>query len=74
MIGLDTILYIFVSGAMLMLSALGLESAIVTPSMDRWSKRFFTTFFTLLMLGATTFFLEMIAYLYPTLITLESIA
>ena len=58
---------------MLMLSALGLESAIVTPSMDRWSKRFFIVFFTILVLGSTTFFFELVVYMYPTLTLLEEI-
>jgi len=39
------VFYAFTSGAMLMMSALGLESAIVTPSLDRQSKRFFVAFF-----------------------------
>ena len=67
MIGWESILYIFVNGAMLMLSLLGLESAIVAPSLGRWDKRFFTAFFVLLALGSATFFLEIAAYLDPTL-------
>ena len=71
MISWEVILYAFVCGAMLMLSMLGLESAVVTPSLDRWSKRFFTTFFIVLVLGAATFFLELIAYENPTLTILD---
>ena len=65
------ICYAFICGAMLMMSALGLESAIVVPSLDRWSKRFFTVYFTVLVLGSATFFLEAIGYLYPVFAALE---
>ncbi len=73
MIDWEAILYAFVGGAMLMLSVLGLESALVTPSMDRWSKRFFTAFFTVLVLSSATFFLELLVYMHPTLTLLEQI-
>ena len=65
------VFYAFACGAMLMMSALGLESAIVTPSLDRWSKRFFVVFFAVLALGSTTFVFEAIAYMYPALTILE---
>lgn len=65
------VFYAFVSGAMLMMSALGLESAIVTPSLDRQSKRFFIAFFAVIALGSATFFLEVVAYLNPSLVVLE---
>ena len=65
------VFYAFTSGAMLMMSALGLESAIVTPSLDRQSKRFFIAFFAVLALGSATFFLEVIAYLDPSMVVLE---
>ena len=70
MIGWE-IFYSFTCGAMLVMSVLGLESAFVTPSLDRWSKRFFVTFFAVLALGSLTFFLEVAAYLNPTLLALE---
>ncbi len=73
MIGLETILYTFVCGAMLMMSILGLESAIVTPSLDRPGKRFFIFFFSVLTLGSATFFLELAVYLMPELKTLQMI-
>ncbi len=73
MIEWESLLYVFVGGAMLMLSALGLESAIVTPSMDRWSKRFFTAFFTILVLSSATLFLEIVVYVYPSLTLLAMI-
>ena len=71
MISLEIIAYTFVCGAMLMLSVLGLESAIVVPSLDRWGKRFFIAFFTALVLHSTNFFLELVVYLNPTLTMLQ---
>ena len=71
MIGLDVILYSFVYGAMLMLSVVGLESAIATPSLDRWETRFFTAFFTLLTLSSLCFFLELVVYVHPELTLLD---
>ena len=67
MIDLEVILYAFVYGAMLMLSALGLESAIVTPSLGRWDKRFFIAFFAMLTLSSLAFFLELLVYEHPEL-------
>lgn len=67
----EIIIYAFVRGAMLMLSVLGLESAIVTPSLSRWDRRFFVAFFAILALCSVSFFFELAAYVYPSLITLE---
>ena len=39
-------------GAALMLSLLGLGFAVIMPGIDRWSKRFFTVFFIILVLYA----------------------
>ena len=66
--------YAFACGAMLMMSGLGIESAIVTPSLGRWDKRFFIAFFSALTLGAAAFFLELAAYVDPTLVILQMIA
>ena len=40
----------FVGGVMVLLIALGLGVAAVLPGIDRWSRRFFLTFFSLLLL------------------------
>ena len=58
-------LYAFVYGAMLVLSALGLESAVAAPSLDRWDKRFFTAFFAVLTASSLAFFPELVAYAHP---------
>ncbi len=74
MIGLEEFVYTFVCGAMLMMSAIGLESAMVTPSLSRWEKNFFTSFFSVLVLASLAFFLELAAYLYPELAVLQATA
>ena len=48
----STILYIFLSGAASLMMGLGLGLTAIMPSVDRWSKRFFTTFFGVLFLNA----------------------
>ena len=48
----STILYIFLSGAASLTMGLGLGLTAIMPSVDRWSKRFFTTFFGVLFLNA----------------------
>ncbi len=71
---LDTILYVFVCGAMLALSVLGLESAVITPSLKRWNRRFFIVFFAVLVCGSSVFFLELAGYLVASLTVLVTIA
>ena len=48
----NTVLYIFISGAASLMMGLGLGLAAIMPSVDRWSKRFFITFFGVLFLNA----------------------
>ena len=43
--------YFFICGAALLLSVLALWFTIIMPGIDRWSKRFFLLFFTVLMLN-----------------------
>lgn len=74
MIAWEEFVYSFVCGAMLMMSALGFESAIVTPSLDRLEKRFFAALFSALALCSAAFFLEASAYVNPDLAILLVIA
>ena len=74
MIGWDSILYAFVCGALLTASAMGLESAAISSSLDRQGKRFFISFYAVLTLGFAAFFLELAAYVVPDLMVLEVIA
>ena len=74
MIDWQGIVYIFASGMMLTMSVLGLESAVDTPSLSRWDKRFFASFFSALSLCSAAFFLELAAYVNPELIALQAVA
>ena len=74
MIDWETILYVFVNGAIFMLSALGLDSAIATPSLDRWEKRFFAVFFADLVACSTVFFLELAVVANPDMTALLVVA
>ena len=74
MIGWEIVLYVYICGAMLMLSVIGLESAIAAPGLDRWAKRFFVSFFAILVLSSATFFLELIGYVQPSLRIFEVVA
>lgn len=74
MIKWEEYVYSFVCGSMLMISVLGFESAMVTPSLGRWEKRFFATYFSALALGSAAFFLELAGHLNPQLEFLQAIA
>ncbi|MDO4807136.1 MAG: histidine kinase [Coriobacteriales bacterium] len=74
MIAWEEFVYVFVCGAMLMVSVLGLESAAVTPSLDRWDKRFFVIFFSALAVCPAAFFLELSVYVNPALLSLLVVA
>ena len=45
-----TLLYCGLSGMMTMLVALGMGATAILPGIDRWSKRFFISFFAVLLL------------------------
>lgn len=74
MIGWQQFVYCFVCGSMLMMSALGIYSAAVTPSLSRWERRFFSIFFGALAIASATFFLELAAYEDPSLVVLTRVA
>ena len=57
--------YNFITGAVLILSVLGLWFVAVMPSIDRWSKRFFLIFFTAILLSCLSGIIEIILYSYP---------
>ena len=65
MIDWDSMVYIFICGAALLLMGLGFGLAAVMPGIDRWSKRFFATFFGVLFLNCCVALIEMIAYMIP---------
>ena len=55
----------FVCGAMLLLSMLGLLIAVLMPGMDRWNRRFFTSFFSVYASCNFLFLLDSILYRFP---------
>ncbi len=59
--------YNFIVGVALLLSVLGLWFAAIMPGIDRWSKRFFLTFFAALLLSSLFGLIEIILYSYPDL-------
>ena len=57
--------FVFMLGAALLVSVVGLWLTAVMPSFDRWSKRFFQTYFTVLMLSCFSCLLEMVLIALP---------
>ena len=62
-----------IGGAMLVMMALGIVLSAVMPALDRWSKRYFITLFTLLFLCAVSCYLALIFYNDPTMAVAEVI-
>ena len=52
--GWNDFFYYFIIGSTLLLSALGLWFTAIMPGIDRWNKRFFRSFFIVLMLSVCT--------------------
>ncbi len=61
--------YVSLCGAALLLSVMGVWFIVIMPGIDRWSKRFFLTFFTVLMLVSTLTLLDMMIYLLQGSVT-----
>ena len=61
-------------GATLLLMGMGLCFAVIMPGIDRWSKRFFMTFFGLLFLNFCFSLVEMIFYGIPGLEQLAKVS
>ena len=54
--------YYFISGAALLLSVLGLWFTVVIPGMDRWGRRFFLSYFFVLLLSGICVLVEMVLH------------
>ena len=59
------IFYFFIGGVALVLSTLGLWFTAIMPGIDRWSKRFFLSYFFVLMMCCLFGSAEVIFYYYP---------
>ena len=57
--------YYFITGAALLLSVMGLWFTVLVPGIDRWSKRFFQCFFTVLLLASVSVLIGIILRDYP---------
>ena len=57
--------YFSVFTAAFLLSMMGLWFTAVIPGIDRWSKRFFLSYFTVFLLCCISTILEMLLYFYP---------
>lgn len=66
--------YTFICGAVLLLMGLGLGLAVFIPGMDRWSKRFFITFFSVLFLNSCFSLVEIIFLGVPGMGAVEAVA
>lgn len=68
MIGWIDFFYIFLFGAALLLSVLGLWFTAIIPGIDRWSKRFFLSYFLVFMLCCLSALVETVFqyYLVPS--------
>lgn len=67
-------LYVFVCGAALLLMGLGLGLAVAMPGIDRWSKRFFISFFGVLFLNSCLSFVEIIFLDVPGTVPVQVVA
>ena len=64
MSGWSDFFYVFIFGAALLLSALGMFFAAVIPGIDRWSKRFFLGYFSVFLLCCLSSLMETVFYYY----------
>ena len=65
--------YCFIGGALLLLVLLGLSVSAKMPGMDKWSRRFFISSFSILVLSITAFFIDLFVYGVPKLAMTERI-
>ncbi len=61
--------YVFIIGAALLLSALGLWFTAIIPGIDRWSKRFFQSYFLIFTLCFFAGSMELLPRFYPISVT-----
>ena len=61
----SSFLFLFILGAILVLSMTGLWFTSVMPGIDRWNKRFFQAFFIILMLGGLSGLCDTVLFFFP---------
>ena len=62
------------SASALLLMLQGLLVVVLIPGVDRWSKRYFITIFSVIVLCAAVYFVDMIIYRYPSMAFAERVA
>jgi len=67
------IVYFTLSGAIIVTMVFGIALSFFLPSLDKWSKRYFVTLFSLLFLCAVSCFLGLIFYGDPSRATVERV-
>ncbi len=60
-------------GALLLMMMVGIAFSAFMPALDRWSKRFFITLFSILLLYVVAIFIDMIIYTDPNMATAEKV-
>lgn len=66
--------YGFAGGALLLLVGLGLAAAASMPSIDKRSRVFFISSFSLLILSIAAYFIDLFTYADPDYVTMENVA
>ena len=62
-----------VGGAMLAMMALGIIFSAFMPALDRWSRGYFITLFSMLLLSVAVFFIDVLIYRLPEAATPEKV-
>ncbi|MCR5623786.1 MAG: histidine kinase [Lachnospiraceae bacterium] len=62
------------TGAFLLMMVLGLIASILVPSLDRWSRKFFISYYFILLLCMIFFTIDEMIYMNPDLTIIEKIA
>ena len=68
----DIVIYTL-GGALLMMMAAGIALSALLPALDRWSKRYFITLFSLLLLYVIAMFADTIIYKDPKMAAVENV-
>ncbi|WP_405346295.1 sensor histidine kinase [Ruminococcus sp.] len=68
----DIVVYTL-GGALLMMMAAGIALSALLPALDRWSKRYFITLFSLLLLYVIAMFADAIIYKDPKMAAVENV-
>ncbi len=62
-----------VGGAMLVMMAIGIALSAFIPALDRWDRRYFITFFSMLLLSVAVFYIDVIIYRFPDVPAVEKV-